>query len=113
MGAMGVHPLAWLLHIDFRLAKSESAAEWEQLLSDLYHRGLTGARLEMVCVDGGQELLAALPTVFPGIPVQRCWADIAGRDPHFQRGAGSPSGQLPIRFYRVSDEEMAPSSLTR
>jgi putative transposase len=28
----------------------------------------------MLCVDGGAGLLAALPTAFPGIPVQRCWA---------------------------------------
>ncbi len=28
----------------------------------------------MICVDGGSGLLAALPTVYPGIPVQRCWA---------------------------------------
>lgn len=60
--------------IDFRLAASESAAEWERFLTDLYRRGLTGAGLEMICVDGGAGLLAALPTVFPGIPVQRCWA---------------------------------------
>ena len=28
----------------------------------------------MICVDGGQGLLAALPVVYHGIPVQRCWA---------------------------------------
>jgi putative transposase len=28
----------------------------------------------MLCVDGGSGLLAALPTAFPDIPVQRCWA---------------------------------------
>ena len=28
----------------------------------------------MICVDGGSGLLASLPTAFPGIPVQRCWA---------------------------------------
>ena len=28
----------------------------------------------MLCVDGGSGLLAALPTAFPGLPVQRCWA---------------------------------------
>ena len=28
----------------------------------------------MICVDGGSGLLAALPTAFPGVPVQRCWA---------------------------------------
>ena len=60
--------------IDFRLAASESAAEWERFLTDLYRRGLTGDGLEMICVDGGGGLLAALPTAFPGVPVQRCWA---------------------------------------
>jgi transposase-like protein len=28
----------------------------------------------MICVDGGAGLLAALPGIFHGIPVQRCWA---------------------------------------
>jgi putative transposase len=60
--------------IDFRLACAESAAQWELFLTDLYRRGLTGERLEMICVDGGAGLLAALPMVFPNIPVQRCWA---------------------------------------
>jgi transposase-like protein len=60
--------------IDFRLAGSESAAEWERFLTDLFRRGLTGEGLEMVCVDGGSGLQAALPTAFPGIAVQRCWA---------------------------------------
>jgi transposase-like protein len=60
--------------IDFRLAASESAAEWEKFLADLYRRGLTGERLDMICVDGGAGLLAALPGIFHGIPVQRCWA---------------------------------------
>jgi putative transposase len=60
--------------IDFRLAGSESAAEWERFLTDLFRRGLTGEGLEMICVDGGSGLLAALPTAFPGIAVQRCWA---------------------------------------
>jgi transposase-like protein len=53
---------------------AESAAQWEQFLTDLIRRGLTGKRLEMLCVDGGAGLLAALPTAFPDIPVQRCWA---------------------------------------
>jgi len=60
--------------IDFRLAVSESAAEWDKFLADLYRRGLTGKGLDMICVDGGAGLLAALPSVFDGIPVQRCWA---------------------------------------
>jgi transposase-like protein len=58
--------------IDFRLAGSESAAEWGQFLADLYRRGFTGEGLDMICVDGGAGLLAALPAVLPNIPVQRC-----------------------------------------
>ena len=72
--ALGLHPDGKKEVIDFRLAKSESAAEWEAFLTDLHRRGLTGQGLDMICVDGGKGLLAALPTVFPGLPVQRCWA---------------------------------------
>lgn len=60
--------------IDYRLAVSESQAEWEAFLTDLFRRGLEGDRLEMIGVDGGAGLLAALPVVYPAIPVQRCWA---------------------------------------
>ena len=65
--------------IDFHLAQSESAAEWERFLGNLIRRGLVSEGLvseglEMICVDGGSGLLAALPTAFPAIAVQRCWA---------------------------------------
>ena len=43
-------------------------------MGDLIRRGLIGDGLEMIGVDGGSGLLPALPTAFPGIPVQRCWA---------------------------------------
>jgi putative transposase len=72
--ALGLRPDGKKEVIDFRLATAESAAQWEQFLGDLIRRGLTGERLEMLCVDGGSGLLAALPTAFPAIPVQRCWA---------------------------------------
>lgn len=60
--------------IDFRLAGSESSAEWEVFLNDLYRRGLTGVGVDIIGVDGGKGLLAALPMVYPSIAVQRCWA---------------------------------------
>jgi transposase-like protein len=72
--ALGLRPDGKKEVIDFRLASAESAAQWEQFLGDLVRRGLVGERLEMLCVDGGSGLLAALPTAFPDIPVQRCWA---------------------------------------
>jgi putative transposase len=58
--------------IDFRLAKSESGAEWRVFLTDLITRGLTG--FEVICADGGQGLISILPEVYPNIPLQRCWA---------------------------------------
>jgi transposase-like protein len=72
--ALGLRPDGKKEIIDFRLAGSESALEWERFLSDLYRRGLTGEGLDMICVDGGKGLLKALPIVLPQIPVQRCWA---------------------------------------
>jgi putative transposase len=72
--ALGLRPDGKKEVIDFRLAQSESAAEWERFLGDLIRRGLVGDGLEMICVDGGSGLLAALPTAYPGTPVQRCWA---------------------------------------
>ena len=60
--------------IDYQLASSESERNWERFLSSLEKRGLDGDCFEIVCVDGGKGLLAALPTVYPGKPVQRCWA---------------------------------------
>jgi transposase-like protein len=72
--ALGLRPDGKKEVIDFRLAQSESAAEWERFLGDLIRRGLIGDKFEMICVDGGSGLLAALPTAYPGVPVQRCWA---------------------------------------
>ena len=72
--ALGLLPDGRKEVIDFRLANSESAAEWQLFLDDLYRRGLTGEGLDMICVDGGKGLLAALPNVFGRVPVQRCWA---------------------------------------
>ncbi len=72
--ALGLRPDARKEIIDFRLARAESAREWETFLADLYRRGLSGEALELVTVDGGAGLLAALPFVYPAVPVQRCWA---------------------------------------
>jgi putative transposase len=46
--------------IDFRLAKSESGAQWDAFLGDLVKRGLTGKGVEVISVDGGRGLLSVL-----------------------------------------------------
>jgi len=60
--------------IDFSIAPGESQEAWESFLTDLYKRGLTEEGIEMMVTDGGKGLLAALPTAYPKIPLQRCWA---------------------------------------
>lgn len=70
---LGIRPDGKKEVIDFRLAPGESQAAWEAFLNDLYQRGLTGENTELVVSDGGKGLLAALPLVYPHLPVQRCW----------------------------------------
>lgn len=60
--------------IDFKLARSESADEWESFLTCLTQRGLTGTGTEVISVDGGAGLISAVRSVYPLIPLQRCWA---------------------------------------
>lgn len=59
--------------ISFRQAFSESEAQWEAFLQDLYRRGLEGWRLSLIVTDGCPGLHRALETVYPYIPKQRCW----------------------------------------
>jgi putative transposase len=52
----------------------ESEASWDEFLHDLFLRGLEGKNLRLIVSDGGKGLAAALPLVYPCIPVQLCWA---------------------------------------
>ena len=72
--AMGIRHDGRKEVIDFRLASSESEAEWESFLTGLQGRGLELEGTELLCVDGGKGLLRALKTVYPAVPIQRCWA---------------------------------------
>ncbi len=60
--------------LDFRLAGAESQASWEAFLNQLRERGLLGKQLRLIATDGGNGLHAALETVYPYVPRQRCWA---------------------------------------
>jgi len=74
LAALGMTPEGKKEVIDFTIAHGESQAAWDAFLSDLYKRGLKAEGMELIITDGGKGLLAALPFVYPGIPVQRCWA---------------------------------------
>jgi transposase-like protein len=60
--------------LSFRQATSESEAQWEAFLRDLYRRGLEGRMLRLISTDGAPGLHRALETVYPYVPRQRCWA---------------------------------------
>lgn len=70
---LGIRPDGRKEVIDFRLAHGESQAAWETFLTELYNRGLEAGEVELAVSDGGKGLLAALPYVYPHLPVQRCW----------------------------------------
>ena len=57
----------------FLRSQGESQAAWEGLLNDLYARGLSGNNLLLIVTDGCPGLAAALETVYPRVPHQRCW----------------------------------------
>ncbi len=57
----------------FLRSQGESQAAWEGLLQDLYRRGLEGKNLLLIITDGCAGLAAALQTVYPRVPHQRCW----------------------------------------
>jgi putative transposase len=57
----------------FLRTRGESQADWEALLQDLYRRGLEGKNLLLIVTDGCAGLAAAIQTVYPRVPHQRCW----------------------------------------
>lgn len=72
--AYGVLPNGKREIVDYHFAHGESEAAWLEFLQGLFLRGLEGQHLQLIITDGGKGLRAALPVVFPQIPVQLCWA---------------------------------------
>jgi len=59
--------------IAFKLAKGETEEEYTAFLNDLYRRGLKGESLELIIQDGSEAITAAVNTVYPYTPRQRCY----------------------------------------
>ena len=49
---------------------SESALGWEEMLNDLYERGVS--KIGLICADGLKRLDDVVSEVFPGTSLQRC-----------------------------------------
>ena len=91
--ALGLDPDGKKEILDYRLATAESAAQWELFLTDLYRRGLEGKTLDMICTDGGQGLLAALPH---GLPQRRGPSLLGSQDPQCPQ-QGQKTDQPPVK----------------
>ena len=58
--------------LSFKLAKSESEAEWSGLLNDLYRRGLKGFNLSLIISDNCAGLKSAINYIYPYAALQLC-----------------------------------------
>ena len=74
--------------------RRERRCSGSSFLTDLYRRGLTGDGIEMICADGGQGLVAALPTVYPGIPAP---ALLGAQDQEYPRQGPQRPTKTPSR----------------
>jgi putative transposase len=71
--AYGIRPNGQRQLLGFVRARGESQVAWEGALQSFYRRGLLGRHLLLIITDGCAGLAAALETVYPGVPHQRCW----------------------------------------
>ena len=72
LAALGVKPDGSKHILAFRLAKSESEAEWLGLVNDLYRRGLKGLNLSLIISDNCSGLKNAVNYVYPYAALQLC-----------------------------------------
>lgn len=81
--AMGITASGRREILSFKQAESESEVGWQGFLDDLYARGLKGKNLRLITTDGSAGLIAAIKTVWPAVPRQRCWVhklrNVAGK----------------------------------
>ena len=60
--------------IDFQIVKAEAHESWYDFLWSLWHRGLRGEFLQLICTDGQLGLAKAIGRLWPSVAHQRCWA---------------------------------------
>jgi putative transposase len=105
--AYGVLPNGKREILAYQFAKGESEIAWLEFLQDLFLRGLQGKNLKLIVTDGGKGLRAALPVVYPRVPLQLCWAhkmrNIAG---NVRRQEGSCVAEASA-IYRASSRSEA------
>jgi putative transposase len=72
--AMGISRAGRKQILAFKQVESESEVCCVSFLESLYNRGLEGKNLKLISTDGSPGLIAAVESVWPHAPRQRCWA---------------------------------------
>ncbi|HEX8992074.1 MAG TPA: IS256 family transposase [Anaerolineales bacterium] len=94
--------------LDFRLADSESQAEWDRFLRSLIDRGLLGQNLKLITTDGGTGLRAAVRDAYPNTPLQLCWVHkLRNVDGHLHRRNQQPCLQGARKIYQAPNRRAA------
>lgn len=94
--------------IDYRVAQSESAGEWEKFLNSLYRRGLTGSRLGLITTDGSRGALAAVDMVYPDVQRQLCWVHkLRNVESHLKEGQKAECLAQAQEIYRADTRREA------
>jgi len=70
LASVGVRETGEKVLLSLEVRGSESTEAWRGILQDLSDRAMS--RPELVIADGGAGLLAAIQTVWSGMPIQRC-----------------------------------------
>lgn len=72
--AMGISATGKKQILSFKQVESESEVCCTSFLESLVRRGFEGKNLRLISTDGGAGLIAAVESVWPHVPRQRCWA---------------------------------------
>ena len=71
--ALGISGTGRRQILSFKQVESESEACCTSFLEDLARRGLAGTNLRLIATDGSPGLIAAVESMWPHVPRQRCW----------------------------------------
>jgi len=71
--AMGISKTGKKQILSFKQVESESEVCCTSFLESLFKRGFEGKNLRLISTDGGAGLIAAVESVWPHVPRQRCW----------------------------------------
>jgi putative transposase len=72
--AMGISATGKKQVLSFKQVESEAEVCCSAFLESLVRRGFEGKNLKLISTDGCAGLIAAVESVWPDVPRQRCWA---------------------------------------